>query len=234
VSLSDSATAGRDCSAELDGRSRVAFTVRVMRRHGILAGERRCFPKWKKAACWLLPVLGGAVAFFVTTWTLDAWISLGWRRPIQDWMTAHRAGGLAGYFGLLYLRIPDFVLAMLGGAILGVLAWRRWWQSSLLYSGTMFGLPYLIMTIDGAIFILLESFGARFFFTSALQDLVVVPLASGSAWMASRPRCRRAARMASNLCVKCGYNLTGNVTGRCPECGADRERPATPLRQADP
>lgn len=23
----------------------------------------------------------------------------------------------------------------------------------------------------------------------------------------------------ANLCVACGYDLTGNVSGRCPECG---------------
>lgn len=26
-------------------------------------------------------------------------------------------------------------------------------------------------------------------------------------------------RLAVNLCGTCGYNLTGNVSGRCPECG---------------
>jgi hypothetical protein len=30
-------------------------------------------------------------------------------------------------------------------------------------------------------------------------------------------RCRR--RRRRNLCTGCGYNLTGNVSGRCPECG---------------
>ncbi len=33
------------------------------------------------------------------------------------------------------------------------------------------------------------------------------------------------------LCMKCGYDLTGNVSGRCPECGTDI--PA-PLRLAAP
>jgi hypothetical protein len=27
-----------------------------------------------------------------------------------------------------------------------------------------------------------------------------------------------AARRAQGLCVRCGYNLTGNVSGICPEC----------------
>ena len=28
-----------------------------------------------------------------------------------------------------------------------------------------------------------------------------------------------ARRRPTNLCAECGYNLTGNVSGRCPECG---------------
>ena len=31
--------------------------------------------------------------------------------------------------------------------------------------------------------------------------------------------------LSPNLCRKCAYNLTGNVSGRCPECG-------TPIPQA--
>ena len=30
----------------------------------------------------------------------------------------------------------------------------------------------------------------------------------------------REARRRSGFCVTCGYDLTGNTTGRCPECGA--------------
>jgi hypothetical protein len=32
-------------------------------------------------------------------------------------------------------------------------------------------------------------------------------------------------RRRRGLCVKCGYNLTGNVSGVCPECGAEVKRP---------
>lgn len=28
-------------------------------------------------------------------------------------------------------------------------------------------------------------------------------------------------RMRVGCCEKCGYDLTGNTTGRCPECGAE-------------
>jgi hypothetical protein len=36
-----------------------------------------------------------------------------------------------------------------------------------------------------------------------------------AAWL---PRSRR----SRGLCHKCGYDLTGNVSGRCPECGVGR------------
>lgn len=34
------------------------------------------------------------------------------------------------------------------------------------------------------------------------------------------PRFRRKRLAANRQCVKCGYDLTGNISGRCPECGA--------------
>jgi len=38
-----------------------------------------------------------------------------------------------------------------------------------------------------------------------------------------------ARRFPPGHCQKCGYDLTGNVSGRCPECGVplSRERPTT-------
>jgi len=41
-------------------------------------------------------------------------------------------------------------------------------------------------------------------------------------WVLSRDivtACRTARRRRRGLCLHCGYNLTGNVSGRCPECG---------------
>lgn len=36
---------------------------------------------------------------------------------------------------------------------------------------------------------------------------------------------RRYRRRKRGLCVRCGYNLTGNVSGVCPECGTKIEKP---------
>ena len=35
-----------------------------------------------------------------------------------------------------------------------------------------------------------------------------------------RPSRLSSARRSAGLCLKCGYDLTGNVSGVCPECGA--------------
>lgn len=37
-------------------------------------------------------------------------------------------------------------------------------------------------------------------------------------------------RFAAGYCPKCGYDLTGNVSGRCPECGARMQRAGIPPR----
>ncbi len=45
-------------------------------------------------------------------------------------------------------------------------------------------------------------------------------------WREGRRYAKRR-RSRANLCVECGYNLTGNTTGVCPECG--RNVPVTSL-----
>ena len=39
-------------------------------------------------------------------------------------------------------------------------------------------------------------------------------------YRAQHDRERRARRQAEGLCVACGYDLAGNVSGVCPECGS--------------
>jgi 7-keto-8-aminopelargonate synthetase-like enzyme len=43
--------------------------------------------------------------------------------------------------------------------------------------------------------------------------------AIGGYVLAKRINRRRAEREARGFCRRCGYDLTGNVSGRCPECG---------------
>ena len=172
----------------------------------------------------ILAILGGAAtSFFVGPLTLDAWIGLGWRRPVQDWMIAHGAGSFAGHFGLLYIQIPDYTTAFIGGGIIGVVAWKRWWQLSLVYSGTMIALPYLSLALDGSISFVLNS--ASTVVTLLLVDSAKIPLALAGACLTSKRRRKRHVRRELQLCIKCGYDLTGNESGICPECGRQIEQP---------
>lgn len=49
---------------------------------------------------------------------------------------------------------------------------------------------------------------------------VAVLLSAYPAWVLQRGPLRRRRRRRRGLCVACGYNLTGNVSGICPECSA--------------
>ena len=47
------------------------------------------------------------------------------------------------------------------------------------------------------------------------------PLVAPALWLRRAAlRRRRARRAAAGRCARCGYDLTGNVSGVCPECGA--------------
>ena len=60
--------------------------------------------------------------------------------------------------------------------------------------------------------------------------LIVVVLTALPPMVYLRTRRRRAKQIGDPLCSKCGYNLTGNTSGVCPECGA--ANPAEPLSAA--
>jgi hypothetical protein len=49
--------------------------------------------------------------------------------------------------------------------------------------------------------------------------LVLLALCPLWIWTLIQPVRLRRSRRKRGLCVSCGYDLTGNVSGRCPECG---------------
>lgn len=58
-----------------------------------------------------------------------------------------------------------------------------------------------------------------------------VSLTIVAACLGLMPIIRKQFRMRHNLCMRCGYSLTGNESGVCPECGARVEKPPV---QRDP
>ncbi len=112
--------------------------------------------------------------------------------------------------------------SLLAASILALGMWR-WWLVSLALPLSLW-LNYGLYTAFSD-----PSFGLAIV-TELGHDSMVgqviaanLPFAVVLAVAARHPRrCRKPGH-----CPRCGYNLTGNITGRCPECG----RPCIPHRQ---
>lgn len=142
------------------------------------------------------------------------WIYLGLRRPVQDWMIAHGLGAYVGPVGILSLEVPDILLGIAIGAILGRVFFLRWLSVSLVFGVTLLLIPR--MWGPGPYYI----YPSALYIQSIMYGMIILPGTIAAAWLASRKPRLSWIRRARNQCVKCGYDLTGNISGVCPECGA--------------
>jgi hypothetical protein len=145
-------------------------------------------------------------------------VVMPWRRPVQNWMMSHGLGIYAARYGLFNLHIPRIVLSLSTGLVIGCFLHSRWLHFSLWYSFSCLLNTWLIMaTASFAVF----AFGQRVLLITQLWEIfATVPFALAGSWVGARFGKRRYARLhPCNNCKTCGYNLTANVSGRCPECG---------------
>ncbi len=166
---------------------------------------------WNDQQHSVFAVLAGLLAHSCAL-VLYGWnFHLGWRRPVQDWMMAHGLGVYAGHYGMFNLFIPDVILSLVGGAFVGFCCYRRWLRCALLFGVTYFALAYIGFTIT-----IRHPPGL----TLLLYYLMPIPFAICGAWLVPGKRRRYEAWLtAEGFCKSCRYNLTGNTTGICPECG---------------
>lgn len=164
-----------------------------------------------------LSLTAGALGdLWIAPLMLRAWASLEILRPIMQWLFTRGLGDVVPYYAQFYFRVPSLVINALAGVCIGLLCSRRCALLAGLY-GTGSLASYLLYLLYGGSPYSLSA--------SSLVKLGVWALAFASipVWVAllvSRRRRRLRARMTQGLCVYCGYNLTGNVSGVCPECGS--------------
>ena len=89
--------------------------------------------------------------------------------------------------------------------------WLTLWVSTVVLCVGLFGAERFLRTSD--------TFGLWLFLIWGIG----VPLSLGGWWAASvwRRSFDRAKRIERGHCAYCDYDLTGNTSGRCPECGTD-------------
>jgi hypothetical protein len=73
---------------------------------------------------------------------------------------------------------------------------------------------------------------AAFAIGHAAMEVILIVVVLGIAWgipivLVVHSELRNRHLHDAGLCKKCGYNLTGNVTGVCSECGTAVDRKAT-------
>ncbi len=90
------------------------------------------------------------------------------------------------------------------------------------------GFSYKINQLDWAVFgPPVEIYSVRNLVLHRIVAWLVctIPVGSTVLWAYSRKSSIERARVKRGLCIRCGYDLTGNVSGTCPECGR-----ASPVR----
>jgi Flp pilus assembly protein TadB len=80
-----------------------------------------------------------------------------------------------------------------------------------------FGPVACCVTVAG----LLAAAAARGEYAGVAVVVGMIAAAGLPAWYWWRRPYRDARRAEKGLCVRCGYDLTGNVSGVCPECGKE-------------
>lgn len=128
--------------------------------------------------------LGGLALDMVNSmFVLPFWIQLGFRRPVQDWLISIGLGSLAGYYGMVWIQITDWLLAALYGIVIGILFPRRWLLASFC-GGISFA--YATFFLLSSPFSLATQFGLSAFVFVLAWKVPSVLLVVGTAYLASR------------------------------------------------
>ena len=113
--------------------------------------------------------------------------------------------------GAIFGFVSPFVLITIQGYLLPVFGWLVF-----LSDGLVAGLFFLFSPLPGL---------ANFFLAAAANSIVYACFGAFVGDAVGRVRI-----FSRSRCQKCGYDLTGNVSGACPECGTELESPPSDER----
>ena len=163
----------------------------------------------------------GAAAELINDFVLyEAWFALGWRKPVANWLSSHGWSQLAGYWSLLWLHLPDYLLAIGLGLVVAWRAGDRWIGATCWCALGFLVTPHLVLLIVG--FNPWSAFGAEVVTRVLAWKVVSVVMMLVSAAVVARVRRHRDRDLPEHACANCGYDLRGTLAaGRenCPECG---------------
>jgi len=102
----------------------------------------------KRFAPYILWFVAGAVLGVVVNNLLGAlWLQLGWRQPVADWLVASGLPTLAGYWGLIWLDLPNWLAVAIVGICGGIFIRRHPFISLLIFSIGFVTMPTVVAMI---------------------------------------------------------------------------------------
>lgn len=164
-----------------------------------------------------LTLLVGTAAFAVYIFFFET-VAISSVEPVVRALGRQNGIQVPNYLWWVVRGLPEAVFATMFGAIIGRIAWRQWRHFAVIFAVGFLVLPTLILAPTCG-----ERPRARDWALWLLIPVVPFPFILLGAWCTSRPRRRRFLdRERNGFCTRCGYDLTGNVSGVCPECGTKR------------
>lgn len=146
----------------------------------------------KRTAFWVLLFLAGGLLALVVSMTLGyLWVSLGWRRPVVDWLLSIGfSPRVASYWSIVWIMLPDWAALVFVGAVIGRVARPGKWLRYALVVGGGFIAYSLIGTIPYCLGLaeLDGSLARGTFWRCMAIDLISLILVLLAAWLFSRRR----------------------------------------------
>jgi hypothetical protein len=140
----------------------------------------------KKFTPYILWFVAGAILGFIADNLLGAlWIQLGWRQPIANWLASHGFSALASYWGLVWIRLPVWIIAAIVGICGGIFIRRQPIPSLLIFGIGFVVMPVVATAIAG---FSPTVFGLGVWFKATMWDCISIVLLLAFAFLGFRFR----------------------------------------------